>query len=167
MCLKKLERKKDWFFKLIMVKISPFWKKKKRWSKAPGLFTTGKAKTLTLAYLVWTDLCYIKPPSLEQSQSMSLTWISYHFPRSQKVHLYLSQPHLFGKRQFGSACPVSTWFSPNLESFRTFLVAQTVKHLLTTWETQVWFLDWEDPLEKEMASILAWRIPRTEEPGGL
>ena len=25
----------------------------------------------------------------------------------------------------------------------------------------------EDPLEKEMASILAWRIPRTEEPGGL
>ena len=31
-------------------------------------------------------------------------------------------------------------------------------------------LSWEDPLEKEMAtcfSILAWRIPRTEEPGGL
>ena len=35
---------------------------------------------------------------------------------------------------------------------------------------QVWFLGWEDPLEKEMAthsSILAWRIPWTEEPGGL
>ena len=34
----------------------------------------------------------------------------------------------------------------------------------------VQFLDWEDLLEKEMAthaSILAWRIPRTEEPGGL
>ena len=34
----------------------------------------------------------------------------------------------------------------------------------------VWSLVWEDPLEKEMAtpsSILAWRIPRTEEPGGL
>ena len=32
------------------------------------------------------------------------------------------------------------------------------------------YLGWEDPLEKEMAihsSILAWRIPRTEEPGGL
>ena len=37
-------------------------------------------------------------------------------------------------------------------------------------ETRVRSLGWEDPLEKEMAthsSILAWRIPRTEEPGGL
>ena len=39
-----------------------------------------------------------------------------------------------------------------------------------TQETRVWSLDWEDPLEKEMAthySILAWEIPWTEEPGGL
>ena len=39
-----------------------------------------------------------------------------------------------------------------------------------TQETQVWSLDREDPLEKEMAThsiILAWRIPRPEEPGGL
>ena len=37
------------------------------------------------------------------------------------------------------------------------------------WETQVQSLGWEDPLEKEMAtrsSILAWRIPWTEEPRG-
>jgi len=37
-------------------------------------------------------------------------------------------------------------------------------------ETWVHFLGWEDPLEKEMAvhsSILAWKIPWTEEPGGL
>ena len=37
-------------------------------------------------------------------------------------------------------------------------------------ETQVWSLVWEDALEKEMAtpsSILAWEIPRTEEPGQL
>ena len=37
-------------------------------------------------------------------------------------------------------------------------------------ETQIWSLGWEDPLEKEMAthsSILAWKIPWTEEPGGL
>ena len=37
-------------------------------------------------------------------------------------------------------------------------------------ETQVWSLDWEDPLQKGMAthsSILAWEIPWTEEPGGL
>ena len=37
-------------------------------------------------------------------------------------------------------------------------------------DTWVQSLDWEDPLEKEMAtysSTLAWRIPRTDEPGGL
>ena len=37
-------------------------------------------------------------------------------------------------------------------------------------EIQVWPLSWEDPLEEEMAthsSILDWKIPWTEEPGGL
>ena len=50
------------------------------------------------------------------------------------------------------------------------LVAQMVKHLSAMWETRVRSLGWEDLLEKEMAThprILAWRIPRTEEPGGL
>ena len=50
------------------------------------------------------------------------------------------------------------------------LIAQLVKNLPAMWETWVRFLGWEDPLEKEMAthsSILAWRIPWTEEPGGL
>ena len=45
-----------------------------------------------------------------------------------------------------------------------------VKNLPAMWETGVRSLDWEDPLEKGMAthsSILAWRIPWTEEPGGL
>ena len=45
-----------------------------------------------------------------------------------------------------------------------------VKRLLTVWETQVQSLDREDLLEKEMAthsSILAWKIPWMEEPGGL
>ena len=48
------------------------------------------------------------------------------------------------------------------------LVAQTVKSLPAVQETQVRPLGWEDPLEKGMAthsSILAWRIPWTEEPG--
>ena len=49
-------------------------------------------------------------------------------------------------------------------------MAQTVKHLPAMQETQVQSLGREDPLEKEMAthsSTLAWRIPWTEEPGGL
>ena len=50
------------------------------------------------------------------------------------------------------------------------LVAQMVKNLPAMQETQVQSLGWEDPLEKGMtthSSILAWRIPETEEPGGL
>ena len=49
-------------------------------------------------------------------------------------------------------------------------MAQRVKNLPATWETQVQSLGQEDPLEEDMAthsSILAWRIPWTEEPGGL
>ena len=45
-----------------------------------------------------------------------------------------------------------------------------VRNLPAPWETWVQSIGPEDPLEKEMAthsSILAWRIPRTEEPGGL
>ena len=53
---------------------------------------------------------------------------------------------------------------------RASLVAQRIKHLPAMQETRVRSLGWENPLEKEMAthsSILAWRIPWTEEPGGL
>ena len=49
-------------------------------------------------------------------------------------------------------------------------MAQTVKRLSAMQETWVLSLGWEDALEKEMvnhSSILAWRIPWTEEPGGL
>ena len=52
----------------------------------------------------------------------------------------------------------------------TSLVAQTIKRLSTMQETRVKSLGWEDPLEKEMAthsSLLAWKIPWTEKPGGL
>ena len=49
-------------------------------------------------------------------------------------------------------------------------MAQMVRNLPAIQETQVWSLDQEDLLEKEMAfhsRILAWRIPRTEETGGI
>ena len=48
-----------------------------------------------------------------------------------------------------------------------YVLAQMVKRLPTVWETQVWSLGRENPLEKEMAthsSTLAWKIPWTEEP---
>ena len=49
-------------------------------------------------------------------------------------------------------------------------MTQSIKTLPAMQETQVRSLSWEDPLEKGMAthsSILAWRIPWTEEPGEL
>ena len=49
-------------------------------------------------------------------------------------------------------------------------MAQQVKNLSATQEMWVQSLGWEYPLEKKTAThfnILAWRIPRTEEPGGL
>ena len=58
-------------------------------------------------------------------------------------------------------CIVSPWAS---------LIAQLVKNLPAMQETWVQPLGWEDPLEKGMSkhsSILAWKIPGTEEPGGL
>ena len=66
-------------------------------------------------------------------------------------------------------------YSLEINTFSSFilgasLVAQTVKSLSAMWETWVRSLGGEDPLEKEMAahsSTLAWRIPWTEEPGGL
>ena len=61
----------------------------------------------------------------------------------------------------GNGYPLYSWAS---------LVVQLVENLPAIWETWVWSLGWEDPVEEGMAtpsSILAWRIPWTEEPGGL
>ena len=55
-------------------------------------------------------------------------------------------------------------------AYLRLLIFLLVKNLLAMQETWVWPLGWEQPLEKGMAihsSILAWRIPWTEEPGGL
>ena len=63
-----------------------------------------------------------------------------------------------------------TDYSISIKAYGASLVAQTVKNLPAMQETQVRSLDWEDPLEKEMAihsRILAWRTPWIEETGGL
>ena len=65
---------------------------------------------------------------------------------------------------------VSLNFTSPYPSHQTSLVAQQIKNPPAVQETLVQFLGQEVPLEKEMAahsSILAWRIPWTEEPGRL
>ena len=60
---------------------------------------------------------------------------------------------------------------PHIEHiFGVSLVAQMVKNLPAVWEIWVRILGQKDPLEKGMtthSSILAWKIPQTEEPGRL
>ena len=65
---------------------------------------------------------------------------------------------------------INTGINAQLSWLRASLVTQKLKRLPLMRETWVWSLGQEDPLEKEMAthsSILAWRIPWTEKPGGL
>ena len=62
------------------------------------------------------------------------------------------------------------YLNGGLQSSKASLVAQMVKNLPAMQESSVRSLSQEDPLEKEMAthsSILSWRIPWTEDPGGL
>ena len=64
---------------------------------------------------------------------------------------------------------ITDTFGSQSQTF-AILLAQRVKHLPAMWETRVLSLGRKDPLEKEMAthsSILAWKIPWTEETGRL
>ena len=70
----------------------------------------------------------------------------------------------------GSGRPPGEGIGYPLQYSLAFLVAQMVKNPLAVRETWIQSLGWEDPLEEGMtthSSILAWRIPWTEEPGGL
>ena len=72
--------------------------------------------------------------------------------------------------QVAKASDSTSVFPVNIGADWASLVAQRLKLLPAMWETQVRSLDREELLEKEMAtrsSILAWRIPWTEEPGRL
>ena len=91
----------------------------------------------------------------------------YSFLWSRKTSQVSSQSYHFHflQYQFGSLIRIF-----NFLLILASLVAQTVKNLLSMQQTQVRSLGQEDPLEKGMAthsSILAWRIPWTEEPGRL
>ena len=71
----------------------------------------------------------------------------------------------FSRQEYWTGLPF-----PSPGHLPDFLVAQRVKRLSTMRETQVRSLGREDPLEEEMAihsSIIAWKIPWTEEPGRL
>ena len=84
--------------------------------------------------------------------------------REWNIRNYLQRCCKCWKSKAGS----ETW--TKLPHHRSSLVAQVVKNLPAVQETRIRSLGQKDPLEKGMAThsnILAWRIPWTEEPGGL
>ena len=112
---------------------------------------------------------------MQETQVQSLDWedplekeiVTHSFPCSlagKKSACSAGDPSLILRleRSPREGYPLQySWASP---------VTQLVKNLPAMQATWVRSLGWEDPLEKEMAtyfSILAWKISRTEEPGGL
>ena len=82
-----------------------------------------------------------------------------------KLHRYSTLPYYTG-----SLSEESAQLNVDVVFWGASLVSQTVKNMPAMRETWVWFPDWEDPLEKGMAthsSILAWKISWIEEPGRL
>ena len=97
------------------------------------------------------------PPKKSQGWSPS-EWTGWNFWVDTSKETAFAQPHR--QEILAITCQPIGYFLPS------FLVAQMLKHLPTMQETQVWFLGWEDLLEKEMAThsgTLAWKIPWTEE----
>ena len=107
---------------------------------------------------------------------ITFLYLIYFIPSS--LYLFLPFPCLIGpptlfplvtplcnSLQFKDEAEVKL-HSCDPKNLSTFLGAEMVKNLPATWETRVRSLGWEDPLEKGMAihsSILAWRIPWTED----
>ena len=92
-----------------------------------------------------------------------------------KSHLKLKSVSCISTEPSGKPMFSNRWFNKKEWKQKTLymklaLVAQMVKNLPAMWETWVWPLGQEDPLEKRMtthSNILAWRIPWAEEPGRL
>ena len=96
----------------------------------------------------------------KQPKCSSMTWMN----KENVIHTYSRILFHQKKEESLAICNNMDWL------WGHSLVAQTVNNLPSVHKTRVWSLGREDSLEKRMAThstILAWRIPWTEEPGGL
>ena len=117
-----------------------------------------KKRTTVRMAVPWVSL-FLHQSLMEQTQGCLWFQASNHHPTSFLVSTFwISHSAVLASRTSWH------WFSSSAPT--ASLVVHMVKNLPTMWETWVRFLGQEDPLEKGMAthsSILAWRIPRTEE----
>ena len=101
-----------------------------------------------------------KPLLLAESKQELKSLLMEVKEESEKAGLKLN----IQKTKIMASGPMTSW------QIGDFPIAQVVKNPPAMQETQVQFLGWEDPLEKELAThscILVWEVPWTEEPGGL
>ena len=111
---------------------------------------------------------FLENPPSSKGTAHCLTMSSCSWPFSPCLFLWVSMRNVKGNLNI--RCSMSQLKVPSFLNLTASLVTQVVKNLPAMQETWVRSLGWEDPLEKEMtthSSILAWRIPWTEEPGGL
>ena len=135
---------------------------------------------LSLTFHLWREIFFFIPrPYLGLTESyckdsLSMdsmpSWVTNLFSSvqfsHQSCHCYANLLHHF--KQFSSHRQLVC--IQTLAKQGASLVAQAIKNPPALWENQVWSLSWEDSLKKGMTThsgILAWRIPWTEEPGGL
>ena len=138
------------------------------------------ARSFLCPFFTSIKLCYTKAlewstlvPGPEAKSSLEITHLML-FTVSYEQHCALPRaswapsPWVDEKAapHWSSSCICPLSLSQHLSIWLASLMAQSVKNLPAMLETQVWSLGWEDTLEREMAtrsSILAWRIPWTEE----
>ena len=138
-----------------------------------GMFLHSEARPYIR--ITWEDFkdywCPTPNPWLPESDSLSWRSRNQYFPN---ISLCDSEVQTGKQWDIVSKERCESIWSPRFLlqfcGLRASFIAQLVKNLPTVQETRVWSLSREDPLEKEMAthsSVLAWKIPWTEEPGGL
>ena len=107
---------------------------------------------------------------VKQARHKKIYTVWLHLHKASQVALVVKNPPVNAGDIREVASIPGSGRSPEEGNSNPHLVAQMVKNLPAIRDTWVWSLGWEDPLEKEMAthsSILAWRIPWREQPGGL
>ena len=117
------------------------------------------------ACLLSSMFCLGSPPELESSECLRAESSGSTGLTSPVAHCLMSEVDSYVFVQFSSFFMVG-----GLVWYQDSLMAQTIKHLPAMQETWVRSLGQEDPLEKETAThsnTLVWKIPRTEEAGGL
>ena len=120
--------------------------------------------------IYWMRNPRIGPSNLCVTKQSSWLWCTLRRIRHTWWWIKVVSEVNWSRFKFQFCLSVVVWLEMSYIACWASLAAQTVKKLPAMQAIQVWSLGWKDSLEKGMAThstIVTWRIPRTEEPGGL